>query len=337
MKKYLFLLILPMLFLIPKDTFAFSLGTPTTYGDYKRCITPGASSSNCDSVSVSLNPLTSALVDFNGVNSYTSQWINGSPYSWGYINWDLGTMGYCQGQNVIVTGRIFIRNYTGVSITGLSAIMNGKNESCNFTVSQSGVIDYTCQSSANNGNYWQFILSFSQKNVSTDYLLGQEVTLSCSPRESQEIIANQNQNTQNIINNQNENTDKIVQSQEEVKDAITSEDAPDLDALEDSAGWLPPGPVDSILNLPLSLFQNLTDNLSKSCQPVVVELPYVNENITLPCVSTLYEQIGIQTFLNWVGLVVGALILYNYFLHLYKWVDDTLTFRENNWQDWGGV
>lgn len=163
-----------------------------------------------------------------------------------------------------------------------------------------------------------------------------------------DIIFNQ---TQEIINNANKNTHEIINSNEEIKqeqektnqkldelnDNLTSEDAPNLDSLNDSAGWLPAGPVDSILNLPLSLFQNLTDNLSKSCQPVIATLPYVDKTITLPCISTLYEQIGVQDFLNWVGIVVGALILYNYFLKLYQWVDDTLTFRENNWQDWGGV
>lgn len=82
MKKYLFLLILPMLFLIPKDTFAFSLSTPSTYGDYRLCLTPGASSSLCDSVSVSLDPTSSAWVNYNGVDAYTSQWVEGSPYSW---------------------------------------------------------------------------------------------------------------------------------------------------------------------------------------------------------------------------------------------------------------
>ena len=24
------------------------------------------------------------------------------------------------------------------------------------------------------------------------------------------------------------------------------------------------------------------------------------------------------------------------FVRFYKWVDDTLSFRENTWQDWGG-
>lgn len=144
----------------------------------------------------------------------------------------------------------------------------------------------------------------------------------------------------NIINNQkvtNEKLDAMIDEIGDVKKAITSEEGPNLDALEDSAGWLPPGPVDSILNLPLSLFNNLSSALSNTCQPVQATLPFINTAITLPCISSLYEQIGIQSFLNWVGVVVGCIILYNYFIALYKWVDDTLTFRENTMPDWGGV
>ena len=134
----------------------------------------------------------------------------------------------------------------------------------------------------------------------------------------------------NRIDETNEKLDKLEQS-------ITSEDGPNLDGLDNSAGWLPAGPVDSILNLPFSFFENLTDNLSKTCQPVALTFPFTNTNFQLPCISTLYEKIGIMDFLNWLGVVVAAIILYRYFLSLYKWVDDTLTFRENNHNDWGGV
>lgn len=135
----------------------------------------------------------------------------------------------------------------------------------------------------------------------------------------------------------NEKLDKTNEELGELNDNITSEDPPDLDALEDSAGWLPPGPVDSILNLPLTFFNNLISNLSKSCQPVEIPLPYVSKNLTLPCISTLYAQIGATTFLNWVGLIVGTIILYNYFLNLYKWIDDTIQMKDNSVDDWGGV
>ena len=124
----------------------------------------------------------------------------------------------------------------------------------------------------------------------------------------------------------------------DINDAITDPSSPDLDGLGDSAGWLPPGPVDSIINLPFSLFNNINDNLSKSCQPVNLPLPFVDKTIQLPCLNTIYEQIdGLSVWINTIGTIAAGFILYNYFIKLYQWVDDTLNLRENTWQDWGGV
>lgn len=123
-----------------------------------------------------------------------------------------------------------------------------------------------------------------------------------------------------------------------MKDSITSEDSPELGSLSDSAGWLPAGPVDSIINLPLTFFNSLTNALSTTCKPVTVPLPYANKTIELPCMNSIYAKIdGLTVWINSIGVVASAFILYKYLLALYKWVDDTLTFRENTWSDWGGV
>lgn len=122
---------------------------------------------------------------------------------------------------------------------------------------------------------------------------------------------------------------------------ITDSNPPDnLDALSNSAGWLPAGPVDSILSLPLSLLNNLINNMQRTCTPVSLPLPFVDSNLELPCVNSLYAQMGdVSNFINGtVGVVASAFILFYYLLHLYKYVDDTLTFRENNFIDnWSGV
>lgn len=126
---------------------------------------------------------------------------------------------------------------------------------------------------------------------------------------------------------------------EDLNNSITSEESPNLDGLSNMAGWLPSGPVDSILNLPLTFFNNLTTNLGKSCTPINLPLPYVNQDLTLPCINTIYENLGITTFINFLGAIVGALILYSYLLKLYQWVDNTLSFNENtdSVDNWGGV
>lgn len=107
---------------------------------------------------------------------------------------------------------------------------------------------------------------------------------------------------------------------------------PDYSGLSDTS-IIPDGPVDAILTLPLNVMNSLLNVLnSNTCQPLVLPIPFTNgQNLTLPCVSTIYAKInGLNVFLNWFSAIFSAFILYQYFIYLYKWVDDTLTFRENN-------
>lgn len=125
----------------------------------------------------------------------------------------------------------------------------------------------------------------------------------------------------------------------DINSSINDSSSPDLDALKNTAGWLPAGPIDSILNLPLTLLNSLTTNLSKSCSPVELPLPFIDKNLTLPCLSSIYSQIdGLSVWINSISVIASAFILFQYLMNLYKWVDDTLSFRENNFIDnWTGV
>jgi hypothetical protein len=155
-----------------------------------------------------------------------------------------------------------------------------------------------------------------------------------------------NQNSQ-IINQNNtiiNNTDNTNKKLDDLNKNLTDETAPNIKGLENSAGWLKPGPVDSILNLPLTLLNNLQTNLGNTCNPVTVTLPYVNEDINLPCISSIYKQInGLDTWFQGIGIIAAAIILYRYFIYLYNRIDDILSFRENNFQGyfddslWGGM
>lgn len=143
-----------------------------------------------------------------------------------------------------------------------------------------------------------------------------------------------------IINNGNATNNKL----DDLNKNLTDESSPNLNGLENSAGWLKPGPVDSIINLPLTLLNNLQTNLGNTCNPVTVKLPYVNKDINLPCISAIYKQInGLDTWFQGIGVIAAAFILYRYFMYLYNRIDDTLSFRENNMQGyfddslWGGM
>ena len=145
----------------------------------------------------------------------------------------------------------------------------------------------------------------------------------------------------NSINNLRTDTQEQTEAIEEQTEVISdmndflqddSEPEVDSSALADSAGWLPAGPVDSILTLPLTFIQALlnvfqTDN----CQPVVLPLPYLNgETLTLPCMRPILNQMGFLSIYEVVGSVISMFVIWDTLKWLYKWVDDTLQFRENN-------
>lgn len=121
---------------------------------------------------------------------------------------------------------------------------------------------------------------------------------------------------------------------------LTDSSDPNL-SIGDVAGWLPPGPVDSVLNLPLTILNSLITNLSnRTCTSVDLPLPYVEQTIQLPCLSTIFNQTGFTDVLNTISVPFAIFIYINTLIKLYGWVDETLQFREEHWNDvdqWGGI
>ena len=132
----------------------------------------------------------------------------------------------------------------------------------------------------------------------------------------------------NKIDDTNDKLDETNQNLGDIKDSLTDSSSPNTSGLENSAGWLPAGPLDSILNLPLTMLNSLTNSLSKTCSPLNLTLPYVNKQLQIPCLSAILAQItGVNGLWTWVGTIASVLILYNYLLNLYAWVDRVLTLR----------
>lgn len=149
----------------------------------------------------------------------------------------------------------------------------------------------------------------------------------------------------NVLKEQEKTSKGIFGKLKELFNTLFSNDDADISGLNNMVGWLPPGPVDSIINLPLAFFNALTNTLSGTCVDVSLTIPFVNQTLTLPCFDTFMSQYlsNFSTIWTWVGVTVSIFILYNYLLSLYKWIDDTLTMRENNLPGyygdnmWGGM
>lgn len=219
---------------------------------------------------------------------------------------------------------------------------------CTMNVNNDTYSEFTCEFkvSQNSGSYYEINVNWWSTNLDNlgfngiypeygmilkfDLALTSNTDYNGQLVSQNEIIIGQNQQ---IIDSNNATNDKL----DDLKDSIISTDGPtNLGALDNSAGWLPAGPVDSILNLPLSLLNSLLTAVSSTCQPLNITFPFVDFNYQLPCISSIYAKIsGLNSIIDLIGYTVGVLILYYYLKHLYKWIDNKITMQNDN--DWGGI
>lgn len=142
----------------------------------------------------------------------------------------------------------------------------------------------------------------------------------------------------NKLDEQNETSKGIFGKIKELFSWLTNDDDADVSGAGNVAGWLPAGPVDSIITLPLTMLQNINTSLNKTCSPLNVNLPYVNKSVEIPCLNTIFNQItGLNSFWTWVGLIASVMILFRYLVNLYNYFDKLTDLQAQYLSDWGGV
>lgn len=95
------------------------------------------------------------------------------------------------------------------------------------------------------------------------------------------------QGTQNAIDQQ---TQQQQQNHQETMDTITDDDTSEAsDSASDFFSNFTTNQhgLTGIITAPLTAIQSLT---SKTCSPLVLPLPFVNQNLTLPCMRPIYDQ-----------------------------------------------
>lgn len=134
-------------------------------------------------------------------------------------------------------------------------------------------------------------------------------------------------------------TDRIVSGINDLNNNIMDDSPPDDSLVTDLYSIIPPGPVDSILSLPLDLFNSLYNSLSPgTCHPIVLPIPFVGGNLTIPCIRQLWSYIpDFLVFYETCGAVIGGIMAYRYLISLYEWVDKRLTLEENKYDNWSGL
>lgn len=251
------------------------------------------------------------------VNRSTKLGISNNSSVW-FTNFNYDNLSDGVQQSYISFGQsqhIFLNSFTGI----FKAPANG---TClNLAFSSNKTLDFYRQS---------FAIGYRLTSLGSKPLTQEQIS---------NALSQDFENLNNSINNLSSGINATNGKLDDINSSINDSSSPDLDALKNTVGWLPAGPIDSILNLPLTFLNSLTTNLSKTCTPVELPLPFINDTLTLPCLNTVYSQIeGLSVWINSISVIASAFILFQYLMNLYKWVDDTLSFRENNFIDnWSGV
>lgn len=151
-------------------------------------------------------------------------------------------------------------------------------------------------------------------------------------KQAEQEIKTELKNTQQSIDNQTQQQNK---NHKETMDYMKDETDIDTSKVDSLVGYLPAGPLDSIINLPLSMLNSINTNLSNTCVAPTFKVPFINEDFTLPCISALYDKMGATTLLNTFGVIAAAVMLYKYFVYLYNWIDSVLSLKGNKLKGWG--
>ena len=218
---------------------------------------------------------------------------------------------------------------------------NSNNPPKQFNIVTGG--SFTINIPNENGTYYRTILDTSEfkyvyfytKNINIEeyfyVMLSKSSSLLDYEPYGKEICNNK-------LDEQNQTSKGIFGKLKDLFNWLTNKDDADVSSAGDVAGWLPAGPLDSLINLPLTMLTNINSSLNKTCSPLEVNLPYVNKTVEIPCLNTIFNQItGLNSFWTWVGMIGSVLILYRYLINLYNYYDKLTDLKANFISDWGSV
>lgn len=197
-------------------------------------------------------------------------------------------------------------------------------------------------------NKW-LLTNISSDYNATQYFKVSSLTIQASS-ELDSVIKDQTSILQSSINNLNESitsgmdkireTIKIAmdssnQHQTEIKDYLTDDSDPsaDISSLGNVQGLLPPGPIDSLLNIPFEFLSILINSLSGTCVPLSGTFVF-DKTFTIPCFESLYDEFP-DSLMIFIDILPSAFLLIKYFKNLYKKVDRAVSLETSADDEWG--
>lgn len=228
---------------------------------------------------------------------------------------------------------------------------DGNSTTCQVT--GVGMFNITCPSFTGKKLHGIFFFGIGPQN----YKVGLSYVLTSYYEASNEDMLNsQHQDSQNEINAMNKNSQKEIDAMnknaqqqhadnqkqlDEAKkqtDFITSDEAPnsDISVLGDVQGIFPPGPVDSLLNIPFQFLSVMTSSFSGTCKAISIS-DFMGTNISIPCFSEMIYDNVPDYVMIFMDLIPTGFILIIYFKHLYKKVDRAVSMETNSDDEWGVI
>lgn len=136
-----------------------------------------------------------------------------------------------------------------------------------------------------------------------------------------DIEAGQSEAIQQQQKEANETMKRVEEEQKKTNDLLEDDDT---QGAQDSAGGFFNGfttdthGLTSIITAPLSLISSIT---SSSCSPLVIPLPFVDKDLTLPCMSSIYSQ-HFGSFLSIYQVITFGIIAYWVCVRIFNLVKD---------------
>lgn len=120
-----------------------------------------------------------------------------------------------------------------------------------------------------------------------------------------DIMSNQNTNTDKVVNAQNGTTNAINGLNNSINNDDTSGSENALTSIINDNAFQDNTGINSIITLPV----NMISSLSNTCQPITINIPFINSNVQLPCFRAVITQ-HMPIVANLIGIVVNGFILY---------------------------
>lgn len=130
--------------------------------------------------------------------------------------------------------------------------------------------------------------------------------------------------------------DKTNEKLDQLNSFISDDSAPnsDISSLGNVQGLLPPGPVDSLLNIPFKFLSIVISSFGDLCVPMSLNWVF-NSNLTIPCFGDVfYDNVPIYLMI-FINLIPSGFILISYLKHLYKKVERATSLETTSDDEWG--